>query len=194
MTSDPHIRGRVAAKPKVLFSAENIARRVTALASEIAEKAPKDLLVVSILKGSFVFASDLLRAMHAAGLSPEVEFLFLASYGAGIRSKGRVKILRDIEADVHERNVLIIDDILESGRTLLFARTLIAARGARSVSTCVLLDKHLPRENEIEADYHGFVCPHVFVVGYGMDLAHRYRELPFIGAFEDAEGLGADTP
>lgn len=173
--------------PKVLFPAETIALRVASLASEIAATAPRNLLVVGILKGSFVFASDLIRAMHAAGLAPEVEFLFLGSYGAGARSKGRVKILRDVEADVHGRDVLIVDDILESGRTLLFARTLLAARGARSVATCVLLDKHLPRENEIDADYRGFVCPHVFVVGYGMDLAHRYRELPFIGAFEDVE-------
>lgn len=193
MTDEPHIRGRVAAKPRILFPAEAIAERVATLASEIAATLPKDLLVVSILKGSFVFASDLLRAMHAAGLAPEVEFLFLASYGGGTRSEGRVRILRDIETDVHERNVLIIDDILETGHTLLFARTLLAARGARRVATCVLLDKHLARESEIDADFRGFVCPHVFVVGYGMDLAHRYRELPFIGAFEDADGLGADA-
>ncbi len=140
------------------------------------------LLVVAILKGSFVFAADLLRAMHRAGLSPEVDFLSLVELPRSARrSSGRVDIVRDIETDVAGRNVLIVDDILESGRTLAFAKDLIAARGAARVLTCVLLDKPVERAVPIDADFTAFECPNEFVVGYGMDLAHRFRELPFVG-------------
>ena len=147
----------------------------------IAEARLDRLLVVAILKGSFVFAADLLRAMHRTGLSPEVDFLSLASYREATRSSGRVDIVRDIETDVKDRNVLIIDDILELGRTLAFARDLIVTRGAARVLTCVLLDKPVQRAVPIDADFTAFECPNEFVVGYGMDLAHRFRELPFVG-------------
>jgi hypoxanthine phosphoribosyltransferase len=105
----------------------------------------------------------------------------LSSYRDAASSSGRVEIVRDIETDVTGRGVLIVDDILESGRTLAFARDLIAARGAQRVLTCVLLDKPVARARSIAADFSAFECPNVFVVGYGMDLAHRYRELPFVG-------------
>jgi hypoxanthine phosphoribosyltransferase len=166
---------------KPLFSAERIAERVEALAGEIAASAPRDLVVVGILKGSFVFAADLIRALHAQGLKPEIDFMFLASYGEGMVSGGDVSILRDVETDLAGREVVIVDDILDSGRTLRFAKLLIESRGARKVRTCVLLDKQVPRAAPIVPDFVGFRCPSVFVVGYGMDLAHRYRELPFIG-------------
>jgi hypoxanthine phosphoribosyltransferase len=136
--------------------------------------------VISVLKGSFVFAADLIRAMHDAGLSPEVEFIFISSYGAG-KVSGEVKVLRDIDNEVKDRDVLLIDDILESGRTLRFARDLMLSRGARSCSIAVLLDKRMRRQAEIEADYVGFDCPDYFVVGYGMDVGHAFRELPFVG-------------
>lgn len=166
---------------EVLFAADAIADRIGKVAQGIADLRLERLLVVAILKGSFVFAADLLRAMHGAGLSPEVDFLSLASYREATQSSGRVDIVRDIETDVEARNVLIIDDILESGRTLAFARDLIAARGAARVLTCVLLDKPVERAVAIHADFTGFECPDEFVVGYGMDLAHRFRELPFVG-------------
>ncbi len=166
---------------EVLFSAAEIRERVQMLADDIAARQTGDLLVIAILKGSFIFAGDLIRAMHDAGLSPEVEFLFLASYHGKTTSQGRVEVLRDIDSTVAGRDVLIIDDILESGRTLAFAKGLMKGRGARSVATCVLLDKPVPRAADIAADYVGFTCPEVFVVGYGMDLDHRYRELPYIG-------------
>jgi hypoxanthine phosphoribosyltransferase len=166
---------------EILFAAEAIAERINAVAGRIAEARLERLLVVAILKGSFVFAADLLRAMHRTGLSPEVDFLSLASYREATRSSGRVDIVRDIETDVKNRNVLIIDDILESGRTLAFARDLIVTRGAARVLTCVLLDKPVERAVPIEADFTAFECPNEFVVGYGMDLAHRFRELPFVG-------------
>ncbi len=166
---------------EVVFAAETIAERIELVARKIAETGLERLLVVAVLKGSFVFAADLLRAMHRAGLSPEVDFLSLASYRQATRSSGRVDIVRDIETDVKDRNVLIIDDILESGRTLAFARDLIVARGAARVLTCVLLDKPVQRAAPIDADFTAFECPDEFVVGYGMDLAHRFRELPFVG-------------
>jgi hypoxanthine phosphoribosyltransferase len=169
---------------KVLFDADAIAERNASLVEEIKARDPENLLVIAVLKGSFVFAADLLRAMHRAGLSPQVEFVHLSSYRAGTTSSGAVTILRDIESDVRGRDVLLVDDILESGRTLAFAKDLLAARGARRVLTCVLLEKPGKRAVNINADFVGFGCPDLFVVGYGMDVAHSYRELPFVGVVE----------
>lgn len=165
-----------------LHSSEEIGARVAELAREIAQRLDRDLVVVAILKGSFIFAADLLRALHSAGVTPEVDFIFLGSYGADRVSSGDVRLLRDIESDVAGRDVLLIDDILESGRTLAYAKHSLIERGAARVLTCVLLDKRTTRAAPIEADFSGFTCaPDAFVVGYGMDLAHRYRELPYIG-------------
>jgi hypoxanthine phosphoribosyltransferase len=169
---------------KVLFDAETIAARNATLVEEIKAGNPENLLVIAVLKGSFVFAADLLRAMHHAGLSPQVEFVHLSSYRASTTSSGVVTILRDVESDVRGRDVLLVDDILESGRTLAFAKDLLAARGAKRVQTCVLLEKPGKRAVNIDADFVGFICPDQFVVGYGMDVAHSYRELPFVGVVE----------
>ncbi|HEY8299246.1 MAG TPA: hypoxanthine phosphoribosyltransferase, partial [Methyloceanibacter sp.] len=164
-----------------LYSVERIAERVEALSRAIAASSPIDLIIVSILKGSFIFAADLIRALHREGLKPGIDFIFLASYGTGTISGGDVKVLRGVETELAGRDVVIVDDILDSGRTLAFAKTLFEQSGARRVRTCVLVDKQVPRAAKIEPDFIGFRCPPVFVVGYGMDLAHRYRELPFIG-------------
>ena len=165
----------------VIYTPEVIAARVEELAQGIAAAKLEPLLIIAILKGSFVFAADLMRALHRAGLTPEVDFLTLASYHRGTVSTGQVQILRDLEAGVKGRNVLIVDDILESGRTLAFAKDLVVARGAKSTRTCVLLQKPVERVVQINPDWCGFTCPSVFVVGYGMDVAHKYRELPFVG-------------
>ena len=165
----------------VLFGETEIARRVAELGVEVAAARPVSLLVVPILKGSFVFAADLLRALYHAGLRLEVDFMMLASYREHTRSAGHVEVLRDIETDVRGRDVLIVDDILESGRTLAYAKDLLAARGAKSVETAVLLEKPGHLAADIEADHRGFICPDKFVVGYGMDMAHQFRELPFVG-------------
>ena len=161
----PAVRGK---NIEVLFPAEAIASRNLELASQIASCRFEGLLVVSVLKGSFIFAADLIRAMHGAGLAPEIEFILVSSYGAGTTS-GEVKVLRDIDASVAGRDVLVIDDILESGKTLKFTRDLFLGRGARSVRIAVLLDKRGRRQIELEADFVGFECPDRFVVGYGMD-------------------------
>ena len=171
---------------RILFDTVAIAQRTAAVAQAVAEDRPHDLLVVAILKGSFMFAADLLRAMHHVGLAPQVEFIHLSSYGAAQQSSGTVKILRDIDSDVEGRDVLLVDDILESGRTLAFARTLLLSRGARRVLICVMLDKPGKRAVEIEADFRGFECPDLFVVGYGMDAGHAHRELPYIGVVESS--------
>ena len=173
----PIVRGK---DIEVLFSASAIARRNLELAKEISERDYHDLLVISILKGSFVFAADLIRAMHDVDLSPEVEFIFISSYGAGTTS-GEVRVLRDIDNEVAGRDVLLIDDILESGKTLSYTRDLMLQRGAKSCSIAVLLDKRTRRQVNIDADFVGFDCPDYFVVGYGMDVAHAFRELPFVG-------------
>lgn len=177
----PVVRGK---NIEVLFSASAIVRRNLELAKEIAAHDYHDLLVISVLKGSFIFAADLIRAMHDAGLSPEVEFIFISSYGAGTES-GEVRVLRDIDNEVAGRDVLLIDDILESGKTLKFARELMLSRGARSCSIAVLLDKRMRRKTDLDADYVGFDCPDYFVVGYGMDVGHAFRELPFVGVVKD---------
>ena len=169
---------------RVLFDAEAIAARNHALAAEIKAAAPERLLVIAVLKGSFIFAADLIRALHAAGLAPEVEFVSLSSYREAMTSSGTVAILHDVESDVRGRDVVLVDDILESGRTLAFAKDLFAARGARRVLTCVLLEKPGKRAISLEPDFVGFICPDVFVVGYGMDVAHAYRQLPFVGVIE----------
>jgi len=166
---------------EVLFSPETIASRIAELCQEIVEQGLHNPLIVPVLTGSFIFAADLLRGLHAAGVTPEVDFMTLASYRRGTASSGSLDILRDMELDVSDRDVLLIDDILDTGRTLAYAKDLVAARGARRLLTCVLLNKRVRRAVAIEADLIAFECPPVFVVGYGMDLANRYRELPFVG-------------
>jgi hypoxanthine phosphoribosyltransferase len=175
---------------EVIFTPEAIAHRLEEIASTIAADRLESLMVVAILKGSFVFAADLIRALHTVGLAPEVDFMTLSSYRKARTSSGQVTILRDMDLEVRDRNVLIVDDVLDSGRTLAFAKDLISARGAKSIRTCVLLDKNSKRAVSLEPDYCAFECPDTFVVGYGMDVAHRYRELPFVGRVVREYGEG----
>ena len=167
-----------------LFSADQIADRVKSLATEIAQSEPQALLAIIVLKGGFVFAADLVRALADKRISLEIEFISLSSYGTRTRSSGEVRVVRDIEVPVAGRDVLIIDDVLDSGLTLKFARDLMQSRSARRASIAVMIDKPAGRRADIEADYVGFTCPDYFVVGYGMDAAHAYRELPFVGVLE----------
>lgn len=166
----------------VIFDADAIARRVDELAAEISGDLPGDVVVIVVLKGSFVFAADLLRSLDRSGMRPKVDFISLSSYGAGAESSRVVNLTRDLSEDVRRESVLIVDDILDTGRTMAYAVDLMTARGAVSVHSCVLLDKRERREVEIDADYVGFDVGDVFVVGYGIDYAHRYRSLPYIGS------------
>lgn len=165
---------------EVLFSTDDIARRNLELASEIAGRGYDDLLVISILKGSFIFAADLIRAMHDAGVEPHMEFITVSSYGTG-KTSGEVRLLRDVDSEIAGRDILLVDDILESGKTLKFVRELMLERGAKTVSIAVLLDKSVRRKVDLEADFVAFDCPDYFVVGYGMDVAHAFRQLPYVG-------------
>ena len=170
---------------RTLFSAEQISARINELAAELAKKNLHDPLFVPILKSSFIFAADLLRAMHYEGLEPEVEFMMLSSY-RGDSSSGQITVGKDIDSPVEGRDVILIDDILETGRTIAYARDLLwrAARGACLL--CCLLEKPGKRAVQIDADCVGFACPDHFVVGYGMDISNSFRELPFIGYIEQA--------
>jgi len=168
----------------ILFSEAEIGARVEAMGYEIAEVLPERLLAVPIMTGAFIFAADLLRALYRAGVEPEVDFFQVASYGNGTTSSGKVDMLREVQADVTGRDVLLIDDILESGRTLTHARSILMERGARRVLIAVALEKPQKRVVEIAADFVGFQCPDRFVIGYGMDYEGKYRELPFIGTLD----------
>lgn len=171
-----------------LYTAEEIAGRVDEIAAEIAASGPENLLVVVVLKGGFVFAADLVRAMSLNGVTLEIEFISLSSYGSGRQSSGEVRVLRDIGCPVSDRDVLIVDDVLDSGLTLRFAKDLMTGRGARRVSVAAMVDKPEGRLAKISADYVGFTCPDYFVVGYGMDAGHKYRELPCIGVVKTTDG------
>jgi hypoxanthine phosphoribosyltransferase len=168
----------------IRFSAAEIAMRVDEMAADLAVKLPSDTLVVSVLKGSFVFAADLIRALSRAGADWSMDFLTLSSYGSGTETTGHVKVVRDIVDDVRDRDVLLVDDILESGFTLSFAKKLLEERGARRVSICTLLDKPEKRRTTLQADFVGFEAGDEFLVGYGLDWAHRFRGLPYIGVVE----------
>ncbi len=172
----------------IRFSAAEIATRVDEMALDLAARLAPDTLVVSVLKGSFVFAADLIRALSRAGADWSMDFVTLSSYGAGTETSGHVKVVRDIIDDVRDRDVLLVDDILESGLTLSFAKKLLLERGARRVSICTLLDKPEKRKTDLQADFVGFIAGDEFLVGYGLDWAHRFRGLPYIGVVEKQEG------
>ena len=165
----------------ILFTAAEIKERVEAMAGEIAAKMPADFLIVSLLRGSFMFTADLVRELCAVGVHPQIDFMTLSSYGQGSSSSGQVVVGRDLTDDVKGRQILIVDDILETGRTLRFAHDLLIERGAADIKIAMLLEKPNKLEVAAKADFVGFSIPDKFVVGYGLDYANHYRELPFIG-------------
>ena len=172
-------------KVATLFSEAEVEARVTAMARAIADQLPNRFTLVGLLKGSFVFVADLARALSKAGCSPRIEFMRVSSYGSGTTSSGIVSLMGDAPDGVKGEPVLLVDDIQDSGRTLAFTRAFLLERGAAKVWTCTLLDKPSRREVESgEVDFVGFAIPDVFVVGYGIDYAERFRELPFIGKVE----------
>ena len=165
----------------ILFTAAEIRERVEAMASEIAAKMPADFLIVSLLRGSFMFTADLVRELCGVGVHPQIDFMTLSSYGESTTSSGAVVVGRDLTDEVQGRQVLIVDDILETGRTLGFAIDLLKARGAADIKIAMLLEKPGKLHVDVKADFVGFSIPDKFVVGYGLDYANHYRELPFIG-------------
>jgi hypoxanthine phosphoribosyltransferase len=167
-----------------LFTEEEIALRVKNLAAEIVHKAGDNFYIVSLLKGSFIFTSDLVREMHRLNFHPQLDFMTISSYGSGTKSSGAPIILRDVTSDLTGKNVLIVDDILESGRTLEQAKNHLLAKGAKSVMIAALLEKPGKIVTSIKADFVGFQSPDRFVVGYGLDYDGHFRGLPFIGALD----------
>ena len=168
----------------VRISSAEIAARIEELARDVHAAMPEDTLMVPILTGSFVFAADLVRALARAGADWPLDFMTLSSYGAGTESSGKVEIVRDLRESVAGRPVLVIDDILDTGNTLMFARDLLRSRGATDVKICALLDKPSRRKVELAADFVGFAVADEFLVGYGLDKAGRHRGLAYIGAIE----------
>jgi hypoxanthine phosphoribosyltransferase len=164
-----------------LYLSEQIAHRVDELAAEIVRILPESFTVVGLLKGAFMLTADLVRALDRAGRQPMVEFLQVSSYGLDRQSSGRVRVIGEMPGSVGGRDVLLVDDIQDSGRTLAFTRQLLLDHGARQVWSLALLDKPSRRAVPFEADFIGWTIPDVFIVGYGIDYAERYRHLPYIG-------------
>ena len=167
---------------EVIFYEDEIQERVRELGEQInAEYAGKSPLLIGVLKGCFVFIADLSR--HIV-LDCEIRFLTASSYGFSSVTSGKVHIDNDIDFEIEGRHVLIIEDILDSGITLTALRDYVSERNPASLKICTLLDKPTRRQVEIKSDYLGFVCPDEFVVGYGLDYAERYRNLPFIASLK----------
>jgi hypoxanthine phosphoribosyltransferase len=164
-----------------LFEEAEIGARVEALAGAIVHAMGSDFVVIGVLKGSFVFLADLVRALARAGATPSVEFMRLASYGQQKESSGEVLLLGDVPRDFGGRAVLLVDDIVDTGLSMDYGRRLLTERNAARVWTCALLDKPSRRKVDVTLDFVGFEIPDVFVVGYGIDYAEQYRYLPYIG-------------
>lgn len=164
-------------KLNVLYSEEQIAARVEALGKEItADYQGKDLLVIGILKGSFMFFSDLVKKID---LPLEIDFMGAKSYGDNTHP-GEVRIVKDLDKPIEGRHILIVEDILDTGQTLHALYKLLEVRGAASLRTCTFLDKPARRNTDFYADYKGYEIPDYFAVGYGLDYAEKYRNLPYI--------------
>ena len=169
--------------PAVLLTKEQIANRVRELAEQIsADFAGRELLVIGVLKGSWIFLADLVRLIT---IPVAVDFMMASSYGAGTDSSGEVKIVLDLKAPVDGRDVLVVDDILDSGLTLKQIIDNLNSRRPRSLKVVVLMDKPDRRRVDIKSDYVGFKIPNKFVVGYGVDYAERFRNLPYVGYIEE---------
>ncbi len=167
---------------KVLFTKEEIAQRVAALGEEMRQDLEgKEPLFISVLRGAFIFMADITRACQ---VPCDVEFIAVSSYQNATASSGVVKITHDIQQDISGRHLVVIEDILDSGNTLAFLRQYFLTKGAASVKICTLLDKPSRRTKAIHADYVGFEVPDEFVVGYGLDYAQKYRNLPYIGVLK----------
>lgn len=170
---------------ETLITEEALARRVRELGKELChDYLGRVPIVVGILKGSIVFLGDLIRNMS---IDLEVDFISIASYGDGVRSSGSVKLLKDLDRDIEGRDVLIVEDIVDSGLSLSYLRRILGTRGPRSLSIVALLDKRERRTEGVYVDYVGFEIPDKFVVGYGLDYAEQYRGLPYVAVLSEHE-------
>lgn len=168
----------------VLYSAEQIQKRINELGDEITEEhAGKEIVLVGVLKGSCVFMADLMRSID---LMMTIDFMAVSSYKDGTKSTGDVEILKDLSNSIRGKHVIVVEDIVDTGLTLSRLLEILNSRGAASIKLASFLDKPEPRiKTELKIDYTGFVVPNKFVVGYGLDAAGRYRNLPFIAVVKD---------
>ena len=167
----------------ILLSEEDLKAKVEEIGAQISKDYAdsENFIMVSVLKGSVVFVSDLMRAVT---IPAEIDFMVVSSYGSGTTSSGVVKIVKDLDIVLENKDILIVEDILDSGRTLSYLSKILKDRGAKSIKVCTLLDKPARREADIQADYAGFTIPDEFVVGYGLDYNEKYRNLPFVGVLK----------
>ena len=164
---------------EVLISKEQLEKRVSELGAQISKDYEgKDLMMVSVLKGSVVFMADLMRAIT---INASIDFMSVSSYGSGTKTSGVVKIIKDLNEELSGKDILIVEDILDSGMTLSYLRKHIMGKGAASIKIATLLDKPERRKVDVYPDYKGFVVPDEFVVGYGLDYDEKYRNLPYVG-------------
>jgi hypoxanthine phosphoribosyltransferase len=176
---------------RVLLTQEQIAQRTKELARAISRDfLGKSPVLVGILKGSAFFLSDLMRRLD---LDPEVDFICISSYASGISSSGTVRLLKDLDHDITGRDVLVVEDIIDSGLSLSYLRKNLLSRNPRSLSIVTLLDKRVPRERQVYVDYVGFEIENQFVVGYGLDYAERFRELPYVAVLDDDDRRKVDA-
>ncbi|MEG3641012.1 hypoxanthine phosphoribosyltransferase [Magnetococcus sp. PR-3] len=167
--------------PTPLITEDKIQQRVESLAKEIIAQMGPEPLLVALLKGSFLFAADLLREMGRQGARPKLDFLAVSSYGRGTESSGQVEVTLAVKEPLKGRHVLLVDDILDTGNTFMHVMSLLKEQGAHEVLTCTLLNKQARRQQPITADFIGFEVPDAFVVGYGIDWDNHFRELPYVG-------------
>lgn len=168
---------------KILITEEEIKKKVKEMAREISrDYSEGNLLFIGVLKGSVFFITDLMRQME---IDVSVDFMAVSSYGSSTQSSGIVRILKDLDFDIEGRNVLIIEDIIDTGTTLKYLYEYLKARSPKSIKICSLLDKPDRRKADIKADYLGFSIPDAFVVGYGLDYAEMYRQLPYVGILKE---------
>jgi hypoxanthine phosphoribosyltransferase len=163
---------------QTLLSAEQIQQRVREMAEEIRADHPNGLHFVCVLKGAFVFLSDLSRALSG---DCSLDFMAVSSYGRSTKSSGQVQLIKDLDADLEGRDVVIVEDIVDTGLTLTYLQDILKARAPRNLRTACLLSKPSRRKVDVRVEYIGFTIEDKFVVGYGLDYAERYRNLPFIG-------------
>ncbi|HUQ18639.1 MAG TPA: hypoxanthine phosphoribosyltransferase [Gemmatimonadaceae bacterium] len=177
---DPRLSGR--AVKRIAYDAETIARRVSELGAEITAAYPDgELLVLGLLKGSFIFLSDLVRTINRP---IQVDFLVAASYGDAMVSSGLVRLLYDPETRLEGKHILLVEDIVDSGRTLNKLMALLEERSPRSLEICALLHKRIADELQYDVRFVGFDAPHEFLVGYGLDHAENFRHLPYIASLQ----------
>ena len=164
---------------RVLLSEDEIREKVRELGGKItADYKNSNLMLVTVLKGAVVFLADLMRQIDVPA---EIDFMVVSSYGSGVKSSGVVKIVKDLDVPLAGKDILIVEDILDSGLTLSYIKELLESRGPRSIRIATLLDKPSRRKVDLQADYIGFSVPDEFVIGYGLDYDEKYRNLPFIG-------------